>query len=144
MDPAMGCRYKEILQTENYFIYQPVCIITTEVFSKDDILKTGTKQEDFVKEFFANTCTHNRVNKNYNIVLKEADHLNQIDAGMQHHETFKGNKGTIYKNTDVKEKYQQNTDTILAYLDEHNFLPRPFGKKVEDIAGIEILDVASS
>jgi dienelactone hydrolase len=144
MDPAMGCRYQEILEAENYFIHQPVCIITTEVFSQDDILKTGTKQEDLVKEFYANTCTQKKRKKNYNIVLKEADHLNQIDAGMQLHEFFKGDKGTIYKDADVKEKYQQNTDIILAYLNEHNFLPKPFKKKIKNIAGIEILGHKSS
>lgn len=140
----MGGRYQEVTQDENYFVHQPVCIITTEVFSKNDFFKTGSTQYALANEFFARTCAKNKENKNYNILLKDSDHLNQIDAGMQLHEFFKGKEGTICKKSDAKEKYQQNTDIILAYLDEHNFLPRPSGKKIKNISGIEILGSTSA
>ena len=77
------------------------------------------------------------------MVLNEAGHLSQIDVAIQIPEACSGTNliGDIEK---VKEKYNQNVETVLAYLDEHEFLPKPFGKRMEDILGINILDVPSA
>lgn len=143
MDPAIGCRPTEVLETKKYVIDQPICIISTKYFLDFTEFADGNRLGDIINEFYKITCEHKTDNINYNIVLNDSGHLNQIDVAVQIPEAFAG-ANLIGEVDAVREKYHQNAETVLAYLDEHDFLPKPFGKKVEDISGIEILTVQSS
>jgi len=136
IDPFLLPKLDQINNSTNYAIKQPVCLISSEMFHSHE--KGGFMVHPFLVKGYdsrgALTKMYNDIKKvhqntnDYDVTLEGTHHDNMTDAALYMEYLYRKDNLIL---GELKTKVF--IDTVMAYLDEHKFLPIPFGKKVSQV-----------
>jgi len=136
------------LTTQEYEFKQPLLLLNTQGFDSNPYILQGENDLDSLptskgkgkqvrvsnshahKKLFAD-AVENKTKKNYDIELENTLHLDQSDFSLCV-PAITRSIGLTSKQP-VKEKYQLNINIVLAFLNEHEFLPAHFAKSVDEV-----------
>mmetsp|Transcript_24525 Transcript_24525/g.28207 ORF Transcript_24525/g.28207 Transcript_24525/m.28207 type:complete len:114 (-) Transcript_24525:25-366(-) len=87
-------------------------------------------------KFFDDVQKQSKAKKNYNLMIKNTGHSSMSDASLVMESASKKNEA-IPQNSDCVKTYRKFINIVLAFLDENEFLPVKFDKKVQEIVDQE-------
>lgn len=131
LDPYFSGRASMITKTDGYTLEQPLMIVSTE-FSQAASENSDYDLVSIHKKFYEETCRNNKNERNYNLVLKGTDRYNLEDYALYNGAGLKL-LGLLPFGVNIREKYIENSKSVWAFLDEHQFLPVKLDKKVLDV-----------
>ena len=157
LDPYYMARWKMIKDSDDYVVTQPLCIISTERFHTKpnylisyDSLAINNKffedcekvrsqdpsRDDFIMFNSVSELNMSQMlevaKKNYNLYLKGTDHYNQVDVSLNDGWSLKI-LNEIPFNCDCYAKIKENNLLMVAFMNEHKFLPVPCDLQVHHI-----------